>query len=86
MQTHSPTTFTRQEVLYLLDYVAKRPDDGTMFCSSNMQLSAHSDAGCFNEPKAKSRASGHVCLSKNVPIPAFNGAILNIDRMIKNLM
>ena len=86
MKTHSPTTFTRQEVHHLLDYVATCPDDGTMFRSSNMQLSAHSNAGCLNEPKAKSRASGHACPSKNVPISAFNGAILTIAQMIKMLM
>ena len=36
MKTHSPTTFTRQEVHHLLDYVATCPDDGAMLRFSNM--------------------------------------------------
>ena len=51
-----------------------------------MQLSAHSDAGYFNEPKARSRASAHMCLSENVHIPTFNGAVLNISQIIKFVM
>ena len=45
MKTHSPTTFTLQEVYHLLNYVATHPDDGMSFRPSNMQLLAHSDAG-----------------------------------------
>ena len=86
MNTHSPTSFTLQEVNHLLDYVATYPNDGIIYRASKMQLAAHSDAGYLNEPKARSRASAHVCLSENVPIPAFNGAILTIAQIIKFVM
>ena len=86
MKTHSPTTFTLQEVHHQLNYVATHPDNGTLFRASKMQLSAHSDARFLNEAKARSRASAHVHLSENVPIPAFNGAVLTIAQTIKFVM
>ena len=51
-----------------------------------MQLAAHSDAGCLNEVKAKSRVSAHVCLYEDVPIPTFNGVVLTISQIIKFIM
>ena len=51
-----------------------------------MQLATHSDAGYFNEAKAKSRASAHIYLSENVPIPTFHGAVLTIAQIIKYVM
>ena len=86
MKNHSPTTFTLKEVHHILDCVATCPDDGTLFRSSNMQLSAHSDAGYLKEPKSRSRSSAHLHLSENVPIPTFNGAVLTIAQIIKFLM
>ena len=65
MKKHSPTTFTRPEVHHLLDYVATRLDDGT--------ISAHSDAECLSEPKAKNRASSHACLSKKCSFQPSTG-------------
>ena len=86
LKTHSPTIFTLKEFHHLPDYVATYPDDGMLFRSSNMQLSAHSDAGYLNEGKARSRASAHVCLSENVPIPFLNGVVLTIAQIIKCVM
>ena len=51
-----------------------------------MQLAAHSDAGCLNENKAWSRASAHIYLSEDAPIPNFNGAVLTISQIIKIVM
>ena len=51
-----------------------------------MQLATHSDAGNLNEAKAKSRASAHIHLSENVPIPTFNGSVLIIAQLIKHVM
>ena len=63
MKTHSPATFTFKEVNHLLDYVATYAEDGMLSRASNMQLSAHSDAGYLNEEIFRSRASDHMCLS-----------------------
>ena len=51
-----------------------------------MQLAAHSDAGYLNEPNARSRASAHIYLSEDVPIPTFNGSVLTIAQIIKFVM
>ena len=51
-----------------------------------MQLAAHSDAGYLNEPNARSRASAHIYMSENMPIPYFNGAILTIANIMKYVM
>ena len=78
MNTHSPTSFTLQEVNYLLDYITTYPNDGIIYQASKIELAAHSDAGYLNEPKAQSCASTHIFLSENVPILNFNRAILTI--------
>ncbi|EJK70217.1 hypothetical protein THAOC_08442 [Thalassiosira oceanica] len=51
-----------------------------------MILAAHSDASYLSEPKARSRAGGHIFLSENVEDPPNNGAILTIAQIIKNVM
>ena len=85
-QTHSPTQRTSLITNHLLNYVSTYPNDGIIYSKSQMQLAAHSDAGCLNEPKAKSRASAHIYLSEDVPIPTFNGAVLTIAQIIKFVM
>ena len=49
----------------LLDYCATYPDDGILYCSSDMILTAHSDAGFNNETKARIRAGDHIFFSEN---------------------
>ena len=51
-----------------------------------MILAAHSDASYLSEPKARSRAGGHIFLSENVEDPPNNGAILTVAQIIKNVM
>jgi hypothetical protein len=51
-----------------------------------MKLAAHSDASYLSEPKARSRAGGHVFLSNGADIPPNDGAILNIAHIIKHVM
>ena len=51
-----------------------------------MQLVAYSDTGYLNESNARSRASAHIYMLENVPIPYFNGAILTIANTIKYVM
>jgi hypothetical protein len=47
-----------------------------------MVLAIHSDAFYLSEPKACSRAGGHMFLSTNDDFPANNGAVLNISQII----
>ena len=51
-----------------------------------MILSAHSDAAYLNVPCARSRASAHIMLSENTPVPSLNGPVLTIAQIIKNVM
>ena len=86
MDTHSPAKFTSNEVDHLLDYADTYPDDGMLLRPSKIQLAAQSDAGYLNENNTKSRDSAHMFLSANIPIPAFNGAVLTIAQVIKFVM
>ncbi len=61
------TAATEQAVNLLLDYVATYPDDGIVYCASNMILCAHADAGFLNETNSRSRAGTHIYLSENKP-------------------
>ena len=69
-----------------LDYVALHPYAVLTFSASNMVLNVHSDASNLTEPKAQSRAGGHFFLSDNSKDPTDNGAVLNIAKVIKNVM
>ena len=78
MQQSAATEQTEQAISQLLDYVATYPNDGTIYRSSDMVLSAHSDAGFNNESKGRSRAGAHIFLSEDDPEPIWNGPILTI--------
>ncbi len=80
------TIATEQAVNLLLDYVATYPNDGIVYCASNMILCAHADAGYLNKTNSCSRAGAHIYLSENDPFPRFNGAILSIAQIIKFVM
>ena len=62
------------------------PDDGILYCASNMILAAHSNAGFHNKTKGRSRAGAHIFLSKDEPIPWWNRDILTIAQIIKFVM
>ena len=47
-----------------------------------MVLSTHSDAGCYNEYKVRSRAGVHIILSENDPEYVWNGPVLAIAQII----
>ena len=51
-----------------------------------MVLSAHSDAAYRNVIKARSRAGAHIMLSKDVPIPKYNGPVITIAKIIECVM
>ena len=51
-----------------------------------MILAAHAESGFLNESKSRSRAGAHIFLSENDPKPKLNGPVLNIAKIIKNVM
>jgi len=54
--------------------------------ASDMVLAIHSDESYLSEPKARSRAGGHMFMSSNDNIPTNNGAVLNISQIIRAVM
>ena len=85
-QQANPTTDTMAKVKQLLDYLASQEEAILTYSASDMVLAVHSDASYLNELEARSRAGGHFFLSSNAAIPANNGAILNVAKIIKNVM
>jgi hypothetical protein len=80
------TVATEQAVNLLLNYVATYPNDGIVYCASDVILCAHADAGFLNKTNSCSRVGAHIYLSENNPFPQFNGAILSIAQIIKFFM
>ena len=80
------TKLTKTDLSQLLDYLSTYPDDGILYRSSAMILSAHSDAAYLNVSCACSRAGAHSMLSENTPVPYLNGPVLTIAHIIKNVM
>ena len=86
MQQSAATEETEKVISQLLDYVATYPNDGTIYRSSGMVLTAHSDAGFNNESKGRSWAGAHIFLSEDDSKPKWNGPILTIAQIIKFVM
>jgi hypothetical protein len=61
------TVTTEQAVNLLLNYVATYPNDGIVYCVSNMILCAHADAGFLNKTNSRSRAGAHIYLLEDDP-------------------
>ncbi len=80
------TVATKITVGLLLDYVATYPNNGIVYCTSNMILCAHLDASFLNETNSCSRAGAHIYLSEDDPFPCFNGAVPSIAQIIKFVM
>ena len=80
------TEKTLKSINQILYYCATYPDDGIVYRSSDMILTAHSNAGFNNETKQRSRAGSHIFLSENEPIPRWNGPILTIAKMMKYVL
>ena len=66
-QQAAATEATDAAVSQLLDYVATYPNDGTIYRSSDMVLTAHSNAGFNNESKGRSRVGAQIFFSENDP-------------------
>ncbi len=69
-----------------LDYAASQEDTIITYQASDMKLAIHSNTSYLLEPKACSRADGHMLLAGTEEIPINNGAVLNISQIIKAVM
>jgi hypothetical protein len=65
----------------LLDYLTTYPDNGTTYCTSDMILSTHANAGFHNKSRGRSQASADIFVSKNNPFPKHNGPVLSISQI-----
>jgi hypothetical protein len=82
----APTERKIQKCLQFLDYAASQKDTIITYQASNMRLAIHSSALYLSEPKAHSRAGGHMFMAGNEDIPTNNGAVLNILQIIRAVM
>ena len=82
----APTEKTMQKCLQFLDYAASQEDAIVTYRASNMRLGIHSNALYLSEPKAQSRASGHMFMAGTEDLPINNGAVLNISQIIRAVM
>ena len=80
------TENTMPLVKKILDYATTHPDAIITYNTSDMVLSAHSDASYLSESKARSRAGSHSFMSNDSPIPANNGSVITISHIIKAVM
>jgi hypothetical protein len=82
----APTENMMQDCLQILDYATSQEDAIITCQASNMKLAIHSNASYLLEPKACSRAGGHMFMAGTEEIPINNGAVLNILQIIKAVM
>ena len=75
-----------KKILRFLDYVATHSDAILTFSASSMVLNVHSNALYLCKPKAKSRVRGYFFLSSNTKNHVDNEAVLNIAKILKNVM
>ena len=77
---------TNEAIDQILDYCATYPSDGIIYCSSNMVLCAHPDAGFHNENKGRRKSGAYIFLSENDAMPQWNGPVLTLAKIIKFVM
>ncbi len=82
----APMENTMQDCLQFLDYATSQEDAIVTYQASDMKLAIHSNASYLSEPKACSRAGGHIFMADTEEIPINNGAVLNILQIIKAVM
>ena len=85
-QQAAPTENTMTLAKTFLDCAATHPGAIITYHASDMVLLAHSNASYLSESKARSQAGGHFFMSNNSPIPANNGAVVIIYKIIKEAM
>ena len=79
----APTEETIEKTKYVLDYAASHPDAITTFSKREMVLAVPSNASYLTEPRARSKAGGHLFMSDNSSDLPSNGAVLSIVQIIK---
>jgi hypothetical protein len=89
-QQAKPTTRTREDADYLLDFAATYPNAKVRYHASDMVLHIDTDAAYLVMPNAKSRIAGYFYLSSNTnangtPVP-MNGPILVECTTIKHVV
>jgi hypothetical protein len=82
----APTERRMQKCLQFLDYTASQEDAIVTYQASKMRLEIHSNASYLSEPKARSRAGGHMFMAGNEDISINNGAVINISQIIRAVM
>jgi hypothetical protein len=79
----APTERTMQKCLQFYDYAASQEDAIVIYPASDMRLAIHSNVLYLSEPKACSRAGGHMYMAGTEDIPINNGAVLNILQILR---
>ncbi len=82
----APMENMMQDCLQFLDYAASQEDAIVTYQASDMKLAIHSNVSYLSEPKARSRAGGHMFMAGMEEIPINNRAVLNILQIIKAVM
>ncbi len=77
-QQANPTKQTLVLSKHFLDYMASQDKAILTYKASNMVLAIHSNASYLSDPKAHSRAGGHMLMAGRENIPTNNEAVLNI--------
>jgi hypothetical protein len=85
-QQANPIKNTMIKVKQFLDYAFTHPNAIATYQTSDMILTAHSDASYLSEANAHSQAGGHFFMSSNTPCPHNNGVVLTIAQIIKAVM
>jgi hypothetical protein len=82
----APAERTMQKCLHFLYYAASQEDAIITYQASDMRLAIHSDVSYLSEPKARSRAGGHMFMAGNEDIPINNRVVLNILQIVRAVM
>ena len=85
-EQNAPTKNTMKRLKKLLDYDASKEETIVTFNASDMVLAIHSDEYYLSGKNAHSRVGGHHFLSSDKYTPPKNGAILNLSKIIRNVM
>jgi hypothetical protein len=81
------TEKTQAAINQMLDYLATQPDATIRYHTSDMVLHIHSDASYLSVSNARIRLGGLFFLGKKNPEQdAFNGSMLNVATIIKNVV
>ena len=86
LQQAAATQHTNEAINQILYYCATYPADGILYCSSDMILCAHSEAGFDNEIKGRSRSGARIFPSENNAMPLWNGSVITLSKIIKYVM